>query len=253
MDQGDNHMRKPIIALTPDQVSQELPVFGTITESGTNHWSINWIQRNGAIPVIPAFLPEEDAEEFIQTVDGLFVTGGADIDPARYGEEVLPFCDAREPERDASDIALIKAALKYDKPIIMICRGCQMGNVFFGGTLYQDIEKQTGSAINHRDYPSFLGEGSHEMLIVPGTPLAEMMAGETSFGVSSMHHQGIKDLGDGVLPMGKAPDGLVESWYIDNGVNYVRAYQWHPEVQAPNRHEQAIINDFLKAVRARMK
>lgn len=246
-------MRKPIIAVTPEKVVDDLPVFGKMTTVGSGFYGLNWLQRNGAIPVIPDFLSDADADEFIQTVDGLFMTGGADVTPALYGEEKLPCCGDTEPDRDASDLALMKAAIKHNKPIIMVCRSSQIGNVFFGGTLYQDIKTQYETDINHPYYALFRTEKNHEIDIVPDSPLAKIMDGELRIGVNSTHHQAVKDPGNGVIVQARATDGIVESWYVDNGVNYIRAYQWHPEIQIPNKHEQAIIDDFLKAVRERMK
>ena len=245
-------MRKPIIAVTPDKTPVDIPGVMTGSRVGSYNWPLDWLSRNGAIPVMPDFLNDEDAEAVMRHMDGLLMTGGADVSPALYGEETMPFCNATQPDRDASDLALLKAALKLNKPVILVCRSSQIGNVYFGGTLYQDIKSQYDTDITHPDLPSIQTEESHEIDVVPGSPLADVMGGELHFSINSSHHQAVKDPGPNVIVQARATDGIVESWYVDDGVNYIRAYQWHPEMQKPNKHEQAIMDDFLKAVRERM-
>ncbi len=245
-------MRKPIIVVTPVRESKSYPGLGEFSSVRGSGSEMNWIRRNGMIPVVPDMMDRADADEIMQWADGLFMTGGADVDPSMYGEATRDDCGATEPERDISDSELMKAAMKYDKPIVSVCRGSQMGNVVLGGTLYQHIPAQHPSDIRHVDMMGFRKEESHLVNVIPGTPLDGIMADKT-FGVNTTHHQGVKDAGKNVIIQAKAPDGMVESWYLDDRDLYVRGYQWHPEGQEPNVHEQAIIDDFKKAVLARMK
>lgn len=241
-------MKKPLIVLTPQVKPMEAPFDGVAKYNYSNNFNTRRILKRGGMPIVPAFLSEEEALELMERCDGLFMTGGADVDPACYGEEKQPYCAETEPDRDASDLALMKAAMKLKKPILCICRGSQMGNVYFGGTLYQDLKTQLGDKIVHPEYASFRQETSHSIEVVKGTPLYDMF-GEDSFYINSLHHQGVKDLGKGVKPMAYAPDGLVESWYYDEDGRWVRAYQWHPEMQDENKHNVAIIKDFVDACR----
>lgn len=244
-------MRKPIIAITPQ--CRDIPNFPfKLNLYCTNNANTDWMLKCGAIPVMAPFLSAEDAEEFIQHCDGLFMTGGADVDPARYGREKQPYCDVTEPDRDASDLALMAAALKYNKPILCICRGSQIGNVYFGGTLYQDLKTELGDKITHPDYATHNLEVSHTINILKDSPLYKLL-GEEKMGINSLHHQGVKDLGEGVIPMATADDGLVESWYYDKDGQWIRAYQWHPEFQDENRHNVPIIKDFIDRCTAKMK
>lgn len=243
-------MRKPIIAITPQ--SKDVPNFPfKINLYCTNNANTDRMLKLGAFPVITPFLTEEQADEFISNCDGLFVTGGADVDPALYNEEKKPCCDVTEPDRDASDCALIKAALKHKKPILCICRGSQIGNVYFGGSLYQDLKTELGDMLNHPDYASYDNENGHIVNIVKDSPLYEMF-GEESFGINSLHHQGIKELGKGVKPMAIAPDGLVESWCYDDDGQWIRAYQWHPEFQKENSHNIKILQNFVDECKSRI-
>ena len=244
-------MRKPIIVVTPARVWADIPGFGKISSVRISGSEMSWIRRNGMIPIMPDMMNAEDADAVMQIADGLFMTGGADVDPSMYGEETRDDCGETEPERDISDSELMKAAMKYNKPIIAVCRGSQMGNVVLGGKLYQHIPAQRPSNIEHVDIASFREETAHEVNVIPGTPLDAIMEDKT-FRINTTHHQGVKEAGKNVVIQAKAPDGMVESWYLDDPDLYVRGYQWHPEGQNPNIHEQTLINDFIKAVKERM-
>ena len=178
--------------------------------------------------------------------DGLFMTGGADVGPDLYGEEVQPFCGGIEKDRDVSDMNLLKAAAKLKKPIFSVCRGSQITNVFFGGKLYQDLNTQLGDMIKHPDYFTTKTEESHIVNIVEGSPLHKLL-GKDSIGVNSTHHQGYKVLGEKLIPMAFAPDGLCESFYLDSDDHWVRCYQWHPEMQDFGENMDKILQDFVNA------
>ena len=239
-------MKKPVIAVT-GQLDPKLGLPIEIAIYGATSHNCDHLVEHGAIPVVIPFIDPADIEQVIAGVDGLLMTGGADVDPSRYNEEKQPYCASIQPDRDAADLALFAEALKQGKPIMCICRGCQIANVFFGGSLYQDINTQVGPMINHSDYGvNWNTEGSHTIAITPESPLHKLL-GKTELGVNSLHHQGVKDLGKGVIPMGVALDGVVESWYYDSDTQWIRAYQWHPEMQKPNDAAKKIFDDFVAA------
>ncbi len=244
-------MRKPVVLVSPQM--QGFPGGGLdISLYLTTDSNFNWVSRNGGIPIMSSFQEGEDLDALVKMSDGVFLTGGADVDPGLYGEEKKDYCDEPEPDRDKSDFAIISAALKFKKPILFVCRGSQIGNVYFGGTLYQDLKTDFGDKIIHPDYATYKGENSHALKIVKGTPLYDLM-GREEIGVNSLHHQGIKDLGKGLKVMGTAPDGLVESWYYDEDGQWARAYQWHPEFQDENPRNILIMKDFLDKCREGIK
>ncbi len=245
-------MRKPIIATTSSKtVYTNLPFeYSTFSAAGRE---VDSLAERGAIPVIPPFLSEDDALAVMAGCDGLFVTGGADVNPALYGEEKQPYCGDIEPDRDEADLNLIKAALKLNKPIMAVCRGSQLCTVFFGGSLYQDLPTQWGKDIAHTSLHNTTTEDAHKINIVPGTPLHKLMGGADRIGVNSTHHQGFKTLGPDVVPMAYATDGLPESWYYDKDGRWVRVYQWHPEMMDNNPRMDAILNDFINECINRMK
>lgn len=243
-------MKIPFIVLTPQNMPMEAP-FEDAAYNYSNTYNTRAILKNGGMPIIPTFLSEEQALELMERADGLFMTGGADINPALYKEEVMDCCGKIEFDRDDSDIALMKAALKLKKPILCICRGAQLGNVVFGGSMYQDLPTQRKSDVVHSDYAD-RENGTHIVNIVEGTPLHKLLGVDT-IGVNTLHHQATKDIAPGVVPMAFAEDGLLESWYYDSEDQWIRAYQWHPEMMAPCGHNDAIIKDFIRQCIKEMK
>lgn len=237
-------MKKPLIVLTVQNMPMEEPFDKPYNYS--NAYNTRGVLLGGGIPVLPPFLTEELADQLMQQADGLMMTGGADIDPALYGEEKMDCCGDIEYDRDKSDLALLKAALKYKKPVICICRGCQLGNVYFGGKLYQDIPTQAPSELKHSVYvyPDFKQDITHRIRIAENSPLHKL-CGELEMGVNSLHHQGVKEIAPGLVPMAWAEDGLIESWYLDSDDQWMRGYQWHPEMMDGNPYSELIFKDFI--------
>lgn len=245
-------MKTPVIVLTPQNMPMEEPFDKPYNYS--NGYNTSAVLKWGGMPVIPTFMNEEQALELMERADGLMMTGGADVDPALYGEEKMEQCGTIEYDRDKSDLALLKAALKLKKPVLCICRGCQIAGVYFGSTMYQDIPSQIETQLKHSHYvhPDFTHETTHLINVVEGSPLHQL-CGDLQFGINSLHHQGLKTLGEKVVPMAYAPDGILESWYLDSEDQWLRAYQWHPEMQTDNSHNEAIFRDFIKVCIENMK
>lgn len=219
----------------------------------------DWLMRGGARPyMIPFSLEEREEtvalEEIVAGLDGLVLHGGADIAPETYGEE--PRRDDWEGDavRDAYEIELVEACLEYDRPVLGICRGAQLLNVAFGGTLYQDIETEVEGSAPHRDREAFDGH-EHEVSIEPDSVLSSMYGGATRGRIVSVHHQAIRDLADDLIVEARSvEDGLVEAVRHDGG-RYVAGVQWHPEFQQPDDDRlldpMVLLHHFLKAVRRR--
>jgi putative glutamine amidotransferase len=223
-----------------------------------------WVLSRDALAVmIPAIeseglirRSEMSLAAYAEQLDALVLQGGADIAPQTYGETPLDPLWAGDRVRDRYELDLFHAFHQAGKPILGICRGCQLINVAFGGTLFQDIPTQVPKAIAHRDDEKY-DEQLHEMQIVPGTRLAAIYAGKTRAMINSIHHQAVKSLGrDLVVEALGEPDGIIEAlrW---SGSSYVFGIQWHPEFLALERlHDDQldgapILKDFLDAARAR--
>lgn len=236
-------MNKPIILVTPQNKAMEAPFLGQYNYSSTYNTSA--IVSAGGIPVISPYLNEQDAETLMSRANGLLMTGGADILPQLYGAEKLDTCGATEPQRDQSDLALLRAALKLHKPVLCICRGCQIVNAFFGGTLYQDLPTQHGTDILHSQEQDFT-QGVHPVRVVEGSPL-HRLCGKTELLVNSLHHQGVRGLAPAFSPMAYSPDGLVESYFLQDESQWLRAYQWHPEMLQDAQESGLIFCEFIDA------
>ncbi len=178
--------------------------------------------------------PPASAAEALEGVDGLLVTGGPDVDPARYGETAHASVVDIDPERDAFELALIAEARARHLPILAVCRGIQVLNVAAGGTLVQDIPSQVPGALVHTlavppNQPFSL---AHEIWIDKGSLLARLMgdrlADSDTCDVNSRHHQAVQNVAPGFQVSATAPDGIVEA-IEDPGDAFCLGVQWHPE------------------------
>lgn len=193
---------------------------------------VNVLTAAGAIPwVIPLLEGNEVALRSIyERLDGLFLPGGVDIDPAEYGEPRTSLCGRVDPARDWAELLLVRWALADKKPVLAVCRGAQLVNVAVGGSLYQDVGTQHPDAIKHDHFPvggRRRDELAHEVRLTPGSRLQQLL-GVDSLAVNSMHHQGIARLAPGLVPVATSPDGLIEGVETTNG-HFMIGVQWHPE------------------------
>jgi putative glutamine amidotransferase len=177
-------------------------------------------------------------------VDGLLLIGGADIDPATYGREREPGTESTYPDRDAFELAVLDAALARNLPVLAICRGMQILNVAFGGTLRQDLADEQGENIHRRKLGRFDGTENH--IALEEGSLAARAADESLHVACCHHHQAIDVLGDGLVVSGRATeDGLPEAIEAADG-RWVLGVQWHPEAEA----ESSIVRAFVAAASA---
>ena len=177
-------------------------------------------EAGGRAVLIP---PDDDgAAEMLDDLDGLVLSGGADIDPQVYGETSDATMEVR-PDRDRSEIALANAALDRDMPVLGICRGMQLLNVARGGTLIPDLEAD-GAGVSHKEAPGVFAR--HEVTIEPDSRLCSILGDRSA--VASHHHQAPDRLGRGLRATGTAPDGVVEA-IEDPDARMVVGVLWHPE------------------------
>lgn len=175
------------------------------------------------------FLPPKlNISEVPEDLDGLIIPGGKDPAPSFYSEKPLYESDPEETERTEFEISLLHEIIGLKRPILGICYGMQVLNIFLGGTLYQDIPSQVAASLDHR-------EGGH-IIRVDENPFLE----KGSFLVASSHHQAVKDLGSGIRPFAHAADGVVEAFYVSDHV-FLVGVQWHPE-----RMHNSLTNQLFK-------
>lgn len=195
---------------------------------------------------IPCFLPftadNKLIDQYVDQLDGLLLTGGWDVDPAYYGEDPAIGLGDIAPSRDETEIALAKAFLKADKPILGICRGHQVLAIVLGCTLYQDLDRQLPAAFNHQ--PKIpRNRPMHAIHITTGSLLHQLIQ-ETTIHVNSMHHQAVRDLPDSVLVTAKANDGVVEA-IESKEYPHVLGVQYHPECMAEEDQRAQVLFDWL--------
>jgi putative glutamine amidotransferase len=184
------------------------------------------IAKTGGLPVP---LPHEPdlAEEYLDRIDGLIITGGAfDVDPVLFGANSRHETVKTKDKRTAFELAITRLCHKADKPILGICGGEQLLNVVLGGTLIQHIPDEIPNALAH-EQPNPRTEPGHEVSIVPGT-LLHRCAGTLKMSVNSAHHQAVKTVGPGVVVNATAPDGVIEG-IEDTRRHFCLGVEWHPE------------------------
>ena len=206
---------------------------------------VSAVKKAGAIPVLIPYGNKEEIEDVLSIVDGVIVTGGADVNPLMYGEMWHTTQGQADGARDYFDIQLIKSCYEKNIPLFGICRGCQIINVAFGGTLYQD-NMEAGSHVsvhnqkNRHDYPSHLIDIEKDSFLYE-------VCGDV-YPVNSFHHQSVKELGKGLKIVAKAKDGIVEA--IQHETAFVWACQFHPEMmhkQDPKMQE--IFNHYIQSIK----
>lgn len=206
------------------------------------------ILRAGGIPVMLPYLESElDIDEIVKTIDGLYLTGGDDIDPTLFGEEPLPNLGVIIPNRDAFELKLIEKFLSLDKPILAVCRGCQILNIAVGGDMYQDIGSQVKEQILQHQQRAPKSHGSHYVDVPEGT-LLHQISGSTRFKVNSRHHQANRNVPSPFRVSGVSSDGIVEAIESETHT-FVLGVQWHPEnmVVAGDEPSQKVYEKFIKA------
>lgn len=211
--------RKPVIGISAGRVENRVSVRNTYIQA---------VAKAGGIPVVLPVL--EDSlliDEMVLRIDGLLLTGGADVHPLRYGEQPLLQLGSVEPWRDQSDVWYLQSAIRHHKPVLAICRGEQLANVVLGGTLYQDLPSQHADVGMHNqtmpgEYPS------HSIYVEAGSHLHRLLGGRDSVAVNSFHHQAVKRLAKGFKIVANSADGVVEA--IEGFPQYdILGVQFHPE------------------------
>ena len=224
-------MRRPVIGVA----TQTLP--GIVGERPNcwvmGHRYVEALRAAGALPWLIPLIPHDPAtmHAIFEKLDGVFLTGGVDVDPACYGEPKTALCGSTDPDRDAVELMLLHHAMGRHIPVLAVCRGIQIINVALGGTLYQDVSAQVPASMKHDYFPTAVSPSrsylAHDVLIEAGSRLSDIV-GRRVAPVNSMHHQAIKTLANGLAPTAHAPDGIIEAVEGTNG-QYLVAVQWHPE------------------------
>ncbi|MCS6993420.1 MAG: gamma-glutamyl-gamma-aminobutyrate hydrolase family protein [Anaerolineales bacterium] len=239
---------RPLIGLTTYTSKNE---YGNPVVALATHY-IRAVLEAGGLPVlIPNRLREAEWREFYARLDGVVFTGGGDIQPEMFGGEPHPNVDGVDPERDALELPLVRAAAQDGKPFLGICRGLQVVNVALGGTLFTDVADQLPGALRHDWHEGFPRTHlAHSVQVAENSRLSQVF-GESVTLVNSLHHQGIRDLAPVLQPTAFAPDGLVEAVELP-GHPFGLAVQWHPEWLMEHESARRLFQTFVEVCRTRM-
>lgn len=224
-------MTQPIIGVTmqPAEGRQQI-----------NNGYIQSILNAGGIPLcIPNATPIENV---IERLDGLLVIGGDDIHPSFFDEDPHVGLGHVDPARDDSDLAAIKQAMAHQLPLLAICRGEQVLNIAFGGTLYQDIPRQLPNAIQHKQQ-SARDTRIHTVNVRPDSKLADIVG--TSIMTNSFHHQSVKDVKAPLSISASTNDGVIEAIEHDD-YPFCIGVQWHPE-ELKDEASKKLFRAFIEA------
>jgi putative glutamine amidotransferase len=248
----DQPAARPLIAVPTqtlqamDDIPEQLPLSWVMS-----HRYFTALTHVGGAPFMVPLLDTDEAalRRLFDAADGVFLAGGVDVDPSSYGDELSEECGRTDPSRDRVELLFARWALAEAKPLLGVCRGMQILNVLAGGTLHQDCTRYFAGAIKHDYFPT-AGHArdylAHEIEILDGTTLRSVY-GQARARVNSMHHQGIRDLGAGLIASALAPDGLIEAVEVPGDV-FQLGVQWHPEMlierDAPTRR---LFESFVEA------
>ena len=219
---GARPSRRPLVGIAAHQVLVDESGF-TLLHFAAAAPYVKAVRRAGAVPIVLPVIDPNDRDELdslLDAVDGVVVTGGCDVEPARYGAVAAPETGPLDSRRDDTEIALCRVLVERDLPTLCVCRGIQVLNVALGGTLVQHRpEHSRDDAYN---------ETVHDVTLAPDSRIAKAL-GTTSLGVNTLHHQTLDQLGERAPAVGWADDGTIEAIEVD-GAPHVLAVQWHPEM-----------------------
>ena len=232
-------MSRPVIGICSATESARWAAWEVVENLSPRNYSLS-VNRAGGMALIlpPDDVLAEGPDEVLDMLDGLILAGGSDIDPATYGAQPHPETGTTWPERDRFELGLGTRALERDMPVLGVCRGMEMLNVIQGGTLNQHLDSEL-----HRHTPGVFTD--HRVRLEPGS-LAERVVGAEHTEVKSAHHQGLEELGEGVVASGHADDGVVEAIELPDR-SFAVGVLWHPEEDERSR----VVGALVEAARSR--
>lgn len=249
----ENDDKAPIIGINgmrwPDN-SEEM----FIMDKTQIHY-IKAVQIGGGIPITLPVLENFDVESIrrqVELIDGLFLQGGLDIHPSLYGEDPKPELDITDIQTDKFILELIKQARERKIPIFGVCKGLQILNVAFGGTLYQDLKYAGVTNKLHRQEAKNICNHAHTIKIEKNSLLSKIIPDKDILYVNSYHHQAIKDLGKGFVVDAKSEEGIIEAVHLDDENQWIFGVQFHPEQLIRKGNDfKPIFTEFIKQAKIR--
>lgn len=208
---------------------------------------LKMLEAEHAIPfVLPLTTNRTELDYFLEICGGFLLTGGQDVSPSVYNAEAKPWCGQCCAQRDEMEQYLLMNAVKRNDSVLGICRGIQLMNACYGGTLYQDLKTECNSSIDHHMNPPY-DRAAHQVVIQKDSPLYDIL-GQEQIGVNSRHHQAIRTLSPRFKQMAVSEDGIIESIYMP-ACKFVVGVQWHPEhAYLVDENSRKIIHSFVTSI-----
>ena len=230
-------------------------VFGPKSLSYVENDMFRYVSQRNVLPVLIPELEREKLHEILQELDGIIFQGGTDLAPESYGEKpIVPGRWLGDRHRDLYELAIMDYAINNDMPVLAICRGMQLMNVYFGGTLYQDIATQKQNALTHRDAIKY-DTVHHKIRLTGQNTLSKIYGDIDAPVVNSVHHQAVKNIGENLIVLAVSEeDDIVEALeYKGADQGRVIGVQWHPEFSDTLKDvvipADRLINHFLDQAR----
>lgn len=221
--------KKPLIGILTNLYTVEKGIFAGQERVYVNRDYVNAILDAGGIPLLLPIIPEKEAIlRQVESVDAILLSGGQDLHPRHYKEEPSHYLEAILPERDEYEMIALRHAFALKKPIFGVCRGLQLINVAFGGSLYQDIANHFPNHTLQHSQKAKSDEASHTVDVVSNSHLFNIVEKKILL-TNSFHHQAIKELAPGFKANAIAKDGVIEGIESEDS-SFVLAVQWHPEM-----------------------
>jgi putative glutamine amidotransferase len=238
---------KPVIGISAYPRLVETSLGATLLHT-TSRFYVESVERAGGVPVVLPVMSPEAVDDVLQALHGVLLSGGGDIQPARYGAKPVAETSGVDPARDDFDIRLLELAIESELPVLATCRGMQVLNVALGGSLIQHVPAVTGEVHYRNDR---WREGVHRVKIEPDSQLAEAL-GATEVEVNSIHHQAVDRAAPGTRAVAWADDDTVEAIELP-GSPHVVAVQWHPELLEDWPEQQGLFRQLVDHARQRMR
>jgi putative glutamine amidotransferase len=239
-------MSKPLIGLTPTR----MPNPSGRPALGINVPYVKSVTNAGGLPIlIPLDLSNDDLDVLLSRLDGILFTGGYDIDPRQYGNQVHPKVEWVDAERDRVEIYLVHAMIHSGKPFLGICRGLQVINVALGGSLYEHLPEQHPGEVCHDNHNLPRNYLAHSVYIQSDCQLAQILT-NNQVQVNSLHHQGVRELAQELHATAIAPDGLIEAFELPLHP-FGLAVQWHPEELQEYEPMRRLFHAFIQSSQTR--
>ena len=228
------------------------PVIGLIPlfdDDKNSYWMLpgymQVLEKCMGLPImLPLTTDKSELDEAYELCDGILFTGGHDVSPSVYGEDIKSTCGDTCEARDLMESYLLDKCISDDKPIFGICRGIQFINAYLGGTLYQDLPTEYGSETEHHMSPPY-DRAAHKIEVLEGTRLSNII-GAGIHSVNSYHHQAIKELSPRLEKLAISEDGLIEAIAVKNH-RFAIGVQWHPEFSYEDSEESMkLLKAFIK-------